>query len=472
MPFFKQSNLLYLHVPKTGGMSIEEYFFTRGTKMSMADVFLIKGDDARNEYSIYGWYFDKPNSIRVPNNRSLQHFTYQEILDSKEYFGIDFDTTPYEIIMSVRNPLDRMISEMFWNHRISLESTPEQVADAIYHYLHEDKENQDNHRLPQYMFGLDENGIWIPTIQIVHTENLEKEMHQLRYDDFHVHTNKCKSGENIDYKKYLNHRSIQMIQEYYAKDFEMFGYPLNTHYNTTIVTAFIQDINKNPSRNLEEYINFGKKLLNIPNPKIVFIDYKSYRDFFETSDDIFPLTTFVPMRKEDIYLYNYKEALTDFHLQGNEDKDTIDYLFVQCNKTEWIVKAIELNRYKTEQYIWIDFGINHMIREKENFESWVLKMTEQRYNHVRIAACKYKGYSVSYDVYRTLTWTFAGSVFGGNINGLLDFALLTKKEILKTIREKKTIMWEINIWYLIYRQYPDFFDMYTCGHDFRILDYY
>jgi hypothetical protein len=358
-----------------------------------------------------------------------------------------------------------MISEMCWNQRISLESTPEQVADAIHHYLYIDTEIHDNHRLPQHTFA-------IQTVRIVRTEYLEKDMHKLGFTDFHVHNNKCNSGENIEYKKYLNHRSIKMIQEYYAKDFEIFRYPIDMHFNTTIVTAFIQNININPSRNLEEYIDFGKKLLNIPNPKIVFIDHESYRDFFETSDGIFPLTTFIPILKEDIYLYNYKDQLTDFHLQGNADKDTIDYLFVQCNKTEWVTRAIELNLYKTTQYIWIDFGINHMIREKDRFEEWVLKMTEKQYNHVRIASCKYKGYSVSYNVYRTLTWTFAGSVFGGNVDGLLDFALLVKKEILKTIREKKTIMWEINIWYLIYRQYPDFFDMYTCGHDFRILDYY
>jgi len=445
MPYFKQSNILYLHVPKTGGMSVEEYFFT-------------KEKVEKNDKSIYGWYM---NNMRVPDERSLQHYTYSEIMENQQYFDIEL---PPKVIMSVRNPFDRMISEMFWNQRIHVESTPDQVADAIFHYLFIDTDIRDNHRLPQHMFSNN-----CSSVQIIHTENLEKDMHQLGYDDFHVHTNKCKSGENIDYKKYLNHRSIRMIQEYYAKDFEFFGYPIDTHYNATIVTAFIQNINHNPSRNLEEYIDFGKKLLNIPNPKIVFIDPDSYRDFF--LEEI-PLTTFIPMKKEDIYLYHYKEELTDFHLQGNADKDTIDYMFVQCNKTEWVTRAIELNRYKTEQYIWIDFGINHMIREKDHFENWILKMTEKRYDNVRIASCKYKGYSVSYNVYRTLTWTFAGSVFGGNVDALLEFAFLAKKEILKTIREKKSIMWEINIWYLIYRQNLDFFDMYTCGHDFRILDYY
>jgi hypothetical protein len=157
-------------------------------------------------------------------------------MENQQYF--DMELSP-KVIMSVRNPFDRMISEMFWNQRIHVESTPDQVADAIFHYLFIDTDIRDNHRLPQHMFSKN-----CSSVQIVRTENLEKDMHQLGYDDFHVHTNKCKSGENIDYKKYLNHRSIRMIQEYYAKDFEFFGYPIDTHYNATIVTAFIQNINQ------------------------------------------------------------------------------------------------------------------------------------------------------------------------------------------------------------------------------------
>ena len=130
------------------------------------------------------------------------------------------------------------------------------VADAIYNFLYVDTEIQDNHKLPQYQFGLDKNGILLDNIQIIHTEVLEKDMHRLGYEDFHVHNNKCKTGIQLDYRKYLNHRSIQMIQEYYAKDFEIFGYSKDTHYNTTIVTAFVQNINNNKSRSVEEYSAF------------------------------------------------------------------------------------------------------------------------------------------------------------------------------------------------------------------------
>jgi hypothetical protein len=72
MPFFKPLNTLYLHVPKTGGMSIEEYFYSKS------------GGIEKNEKSIYGWYFDRPNRLRVFQERSLQHFTFPEILEYTE----------------------------------------------------------------------------------------------------------------------------------------------------------------------------------------------------------------------------------------------------------------------------------------------------------------------------------------------------------------------------------------------------
>jgi len=37
------------------------------------------------------------------------------------------------------------------------------------------------------------------------------------------------------------------------------------------------------------------------------------------------------------------------------------------------------------------------------------------------------------------------------------------------IKNKKTIMWEVNIWYLIYLDNPDLFDRYFANHNSSIL---
>ena len=55
---------------------------------------------------------------------------------------------------------------------------------------------------------------------------------------------------------------------------------------------------------------------------------------------------------------------------------------------------------------------------------------------------------------------------------VLRFAQLTKEMCVRTILEKNTIMWEVNIWYLIYQENPDLFDFYDCEHDRTMIDGY
>ena len=264
-------------------------------------------------------------------------------------------------------------------------------------------------------------------------------------------------------KKHLKINKIMNIMSY------------NKEFSTTIVSAYIPNINKDTRRNVSDYIQYGKLLINIPNPKVIFIDCESYNAFFKVDDlnGKFINTTFIKINKESLYLYKYLEKLTKFYINsGNPEKNTIDYLFVQNNKTEWVSEAIQMNIYNTEQYIWIDFGIYHMINNESEFKEGILSMTSKKYDKIRIASCKYRDYTVNYNVYEIITWTFAGSVFGGHKDALIKFADLAKNEVLKTIEEKKTIMWEINIWYLVKLKHLELFDFYSCAHDIRILKEY
>jgi hypothetical protein len=471
MPYFKDLNILYLHVPKTGGTSIEQFFYD-------------KYKDVKDRTSLYGWYLDKSRGIRVPDGRSLQHFTHSEIhkVGNRSYFPENIYYDKPKIIISVRCPYDRMISELFWNESVLFDKenlTPEMIEQAIYHYLYTDKTPQDNHRIPQIEFIKNSDGSIIENVDIIRCETLETDMHFLGFQDFLIHNNKNKYGYNNPYATLLNDNAKRMIETYYKEDFEYFGYILEkprieikpvVPYKATIVTAFISEINGKNNRSIDDYIEYGKKLLSIPVPVVCFIELHIYNTYFKEDIDKYPLTSFVITDKSRIYLYHYKDQITQFSIESDDpNKNTLEYMFIQCNKTEWISQAIDLNIYKTGQYIWVDFGIYHMIRDETKMVEGIQKMVCRFYNTLRIASCKYKGYTVPYDVYRIITWTFAGSVFGGDTDSLLRFAHYTKMEVLKTIRERKTLMWEINIWYLIYLNKWDFFDFYSATHDPSIL---
>jgi|LauGreDrversion4_2_1035121.scaffolds.fasta_scaffold01882_12 hypothetical protein len=239
---------------------------------------------------------------------------------------------------------------------------------------------------------------------------------------------------------------------------------------TTFVTAFLTNVNSN--RTIDQYIEYGNHLLTINEiNKVVFIEKSIYDKYFQNNS--FQNIRFVFIALNDLYLYKDKDRITNFFVNStNICKDTFEYMCVQCNKTEWVKEAVELNPFNDENYIWIDFGIKHMVNDV-NFTTYICKMANVEYkNKIRIAGCWDINSHSHSEIYKNVMWYFAGSVFGGNKESLLKFATLTKEQCLKTTREENTIMWEVNIWWLVYCLNKNLFDIYKANHDPSILHNY
>ena len=208
MPYFKNQNinLLFIHIPKTGGTSLEKYL-SRKYKIPL------------NSNSLF-MFINKLNTD-ITIDSTLQHMTYQTIIKYKDYFKIDFNNL--EIITIVRNPYERLISDLFFLKKIKINSSKEEVYNTIIkRYLNE---SVDNHTIPQYLFVTDENKQLIPNIKILHTETLYKDMHTLGHKDFNLKENKNKINTNTNnYYNYLNNDSIKIINEFYDYDFTLFNY--------------------------------------------------------------------------------------------------------------------------------------------------------------------------------------------------------------------------------------------------------
>jgi hypothetical protein len=198
MPYFRKANLLLIHIPKTGGTSIETYF---SNKLNIP----------LNEESLYG-FLDPVVSLKsgVHLNHSLQHLTMDEIKQYNYFFKIPKSY----VITIVRNPYERLMSELFYQNKVKVEDKPSTVYQLIRWAI---IKNKDNHTLPQhkYIHG---------RVIILHTETLEEEMHQLGFTDFSKKENV--NPNKVNYYDYLNADSIRLINSYYKLDFEWFGYPL------------------------------------------------------------------------------------------------------------------------------------------------------------------------------------------------------------------------------------------------------
>jgi hypothetical protein len=243
---------------------------------------------------------------------------------------------------------------------------------------------------------------------------------------------------------------------------------------STIVTAFMTNVNRVKFRSYQKYIELGKKLLMQPIPTVCFLERSIYFDYFDQEKHLYPETYFVFFEKKDNYMFHYESQLTKYFVYtDNPEKDTPGYMFVQCHKTEWVKRAIEIDPFSTNDFVWVDFGIYHMMDDDAlGFAMKLEEISRKQYPGVRIASCVNPDEQNQHDIYHLISWFFAGSIFGGNKQKLLQFAEMMKDFCLNLMNTKQHIMWEINIWYLLYKEHSELFLPYPCNHDLSILGHY
>ena len=241
--------------------------------------------------------------------------------------------------------------------------------------------------------------------------------------------------------------------------------------NTTLVSAYIKNVNNRYDKTFDTYIQNGSLLLKANVPKIIFVDKETYNTIRHLENNN---TKIISVTKDDCYLYDAANKISNFTLTtDNISKDTLKYILTMCSKTEWIYKAIELNVFNTPNYTWVDFGIRHVFKcDNENFIKKLESLNDKVYNSVRIASIWDLNAKYNINIYTDIAWYFAGGVFGGDKNTLLLFSKKMKEMCLRIIRTRSTLMWEVNVWYLIYKEHPELFDCYYCDHNDSLIDCY
>ena len=91
--------------------------------------------------------------------------------------------------------------------------------------LHNGNGNYDNHFIPQYLYITDTNESLIKNITIFRAETLNSDMISYGFTDFGNRDN-VNRDKITNYDNYLNSNSIKAINQFYEKDFRLFGYPM------------------------------------------------------------------------------------------------------------------------------------------------------------------------------------------------------------------------------------------------------
>ena len=204
--------IVFIHIPKTGGTSVEHYFIRKGVPPSC----LITLDT---------W---EPTHPAWKRGISLQHQLYRDI----EIFAADTGTSleTCRKFTIVRNPYTRIVSDLFFFNLISPKSTPNEVTDAIKMYLkayEKDNTAYDNHPRRQTDFIINNSRKLDLSIHIMRCERLIEDMRAFGFTDFDVHEQRNRYNMNeTAYLNYLNKESLLIISRFYAADFAIFKYPL------------------------------------------------------------------------------------------------------------------------------------------------------------------------------------------------------------------------------------------------------
>lgn len=192
MPILIKNKLFLIHIPKTGGTSIEKHFNIN-----------LDNNSIENQNNIFG---------KIDENTYYQHLRFNDLNKM-----IDFDK--YHILSVVRNPFDKMISNFHWQlPNIGTDNIREKFEWFVDGFININSDFK-NHSLPQYQFldGIPQNKLILFKFETLHNDFKNYFNEDLKYHEY-------KSSYKLSKNEYYTKKCYDMIRKYYEKDFETFNY--------------------------------------------------------------------------------------------------------------------------------------------------------------------------------------------------------------------------------------------------------
>ncbi len=219
-----KEKLIYIHIPKTGGISIEE--FIQNVYGYKRNTFLLN-----HGFGVYNSYNNGMRTIYPHMHYPLPH-VIQELSKSK----IEVDNT-WNIFSIVRNPYDKLLSAMFYDEKLPLkynyftlpinqrsyylDSMLEEYIDSDTNFNY-----HSNHTYPQYLFF---ENIDLKYKIFKFEVGLKNILTELGFDGVdklkhRLNTFALEGLPKTDYKTMYTSKLIDHVNKIYKQDFELFDY--------------------------------------------------------------------------------------------------------------------------------------------------------------------------------------------------------------------------------------------------------
>ena len=220
MPIFKDKKILFVHITKAAGSSIE--------KALGLDVNRVEENYNKENLVHFFW----KGGVKL---EEVQHYTLDQLI-RKKLIGMDIVGSYFKFVI-VRNPFDRCVSEwkyqtkMFkekgwfgYKNKMLVLNSFEEYVKHLYFMYEKGVLNNRAHDRQQYLYVYDKKGKVVVDF-VGKFENILQDWKIIKQKTgLEIDLPKTNSGLREHYRFYYNKKTRAMVEKIYKKDLQLFGY--------------------------------------------------------------------------------------------------------------------------------------------------------------------------------------------------------------------------------------------------------
>src|SRR5436309_806995 len=123
---------------------------------------------------------------------------------------------------------------------------------------------------------------------------------------------------------------------------------------TTIVTAYYRF--KKSKYSHQVYLDWMDNMLEIHTPMVIFTNEASKKYVIERRVGLTHLTKIIILEQSEWLTYKYISQWEKHYELDHEKYHNVDLYMIWNEKSNFLKRAIELNQFNTEYFIWCDIG--------------------------------------------------------------------------------------------------------------------